>query len=230
MKTLKERFMGAFNTVDAELRRHTNALAILPRPSFPEVLSEYVRLFGRAEDASFLHSVNSLRNIFAHADGKSPVKDSFAEPAEAVVLHLEEIATRLVRDEKAGDGHRRTVKCMQISDTIGRVLGEVRLCGFSQFPVYGPTGFVGLLTENGLSRWLATAVSERGLSLQGVTVDELLKAQEAGMNVEFFPIGDYLDLARMRFRENRLLEALLLTPSGTAAERPVGIITRHDLA
>jgi hypothetical protein len=90
---------------------------------------------------------------------------------------------------------------------------------------------MGLLTENGITRWLAKHI-ERTLSLvdlDEVFVSELLREEEQRNNCAF--IGPDVPVAAVRsmYLEEEMLEAVLITENGQRSESPLGIITRWDM-
>jgi len=54
---------------------------------------------------------------------------------------------------------QRDVTRISHRDTLVHVLNLVRKNDFSQFPVYREGRFVGLITENGITRWMAQSRS-----------------------------------------------------------------------
>ena len=90
---------------------------------------------------------------------------------------------------------------------------------------------MGLLTENGITRWLAKHI-QRALSLvelDEVFVAELLREEEQRNNCAFIGPDVAVDAARSMFREEETLEAVLITENGQRSESPLGILTRWDM-
>ncbi len=245
---LKERFVAAYNVIDAMLRRRAGLEKIKPRPSFPDVLKFYIQEYGQRDEDSFLftaHKVrqalgsspedflrtmyflskaNELRNIVVHES------TDLAVPKLAMVERLEAIAEQMSRDEHVINLFRRKVHTLDHDTSLAEVLTLVRRHDFSQFPVYAGTRYLGLVTENGVTRWLARAAeSGAEVPLEGVTAKHLLGTQEAGGRVWFMEPKECVEKANLQFRTNRMLEVILITEGGKQTGKPVGIITRHDL-
>ena len=107
---------------------------------------------------------------------------------------------------------------------------------FSQFPIYDTqNSFVGLLTENGITRWLANKVVHGGEEAVNLTepVSNALKAQknlDQQSNNYLFVSQDMLVGQAIRiFSSKPSLEAMLITQTGAKTEKPQGIITRYDI-
>ena len=117
------------------------------------------------------------------------------------------------------------------TDTLVSVLDLVRKNDFSQFPVYRSDRFIGLITENGITRWMAHHVHsvDSIVDLNDVTVSVVVKEEETSSNVSFIERATAVDAALRLFADNPLLEAALITHAGRKTELPLGIITRWDV-
>ena len=90
---------------------------------------------------------------------------------------------------------------------------------------------MGLLTENGITRWLAKHI-ERTLSLVDLDeafVSELLREEEQRNNCPFIGPDVTVDSVRSMYLEQEMLEAVLITENSQRSESPLGIITRWDM-
>jgi predicted transcriptional regulator len=126
---------------------------------------------------------------------------------------------------------QRNVQVVSSEDTLARVLGVIAQQDYSQFPVYDGGGFRGLLTENGITRWLSQHVSTKLslVELDDVQVREILLNEESRRNYHFLPRNARVDDTRGLFAGHPLLEAVLITASGKDSERLLGIATRWDI-
>ena len=123
------------------------------------------------------------------------------------------------------------VETVALEHTLGRVLRLVHTRDYSQFPVYENDRFRGLLTENGITRWLARHVSN---SLSLVDLDEIpvakvLRDQEKFTTWTFMSRDQRVDDLLGRFATTPLLEAALITAHGKESEKLIGIATRWDV-
>ena len=102
---------------------------------------------------------------------------------------------------------------------------------FSQFPVYQEHCFAGLLTENGITRWLATHVVKKLslVELDDVSVEEVLENEEKRINYRFASRDMPVDDIKGLFSTMEMIEAVLITASGKESERLLGIATRWDI-
>jgi len=97
--------------------------------------------------------------------------------------------------------------------------------------VYDDKQFHGLLTENGVTRWLAHHVV-RTLSLvelDDIPVGKVLQNEEERKNHQFVSRDMRVDDVSALFAKQTLLEAVLITASGKQTEKLLGIATRWDI-
>lgn len=129
-----------------------------------------------------LDVIRELRNVLVH---KSNQKFEVAEPSAEILGIAKSIYDKL-------DNPMRISKFIQMkadskvvtfesTDTIGKVLRAVDQYRYSQFPVFGDDGFQGLLTESGITSWLAKHTQENsGIIFDAidVSVADIMKLDE----------------------------------------------------
>lgn len=241
---LAERFLNAFNRIDAHLRSEVSAGK---ERGFVSVLSEFERRHRGWRPGKDLRALNDLRNVLVHE--RYAPHAYLAVPTEQVVERIESIRDGLLSPRRVIPAFAGDIFSLRPTDSIEFTLTAVRDHDFSQFPVYdgdpGAGSFRGLLTENGLTRWLAQHVSQEAsiVDLEDHTVAEALAIEEAPSvapdgdratggawaNVGFVNRNLPVDDACARFADEPLLEALLVTHHGRATETPLGIVTRWDV-
>lgn len=126
------------------------------------------------------------------------------------------------------------VTIFQASDSIRDVLIAVRKHHYSQFPVYSNGGFRGLVTENGITRWLAHHAEDDLFSTADTRVEDVLECEENQNNVKFIARTNTIYEALDSFSEAMetgvgRIEAAIITHRGTADDKPLGIITTWDV-
>jgi predicted transcriptional regulator len=97
--------------------------------------------------------------------------------------------------------------------------------------VYRAEQFVGLITENGITRWIANHVHtvDSLVELRDVFVRAVVKEEETSKNVAFVARATPVDVVLRIFADSPILEAILITNVGRKTEAPLGIITRWDV-
>ncbi len=195
-------------------------------------------------EPKFLKKLGDLRNSIVHGT----VRDYHyvAVPTGETLRRLSETYRQLMGTDITINRFPTAVEVVPPDQTLANVLDRIREMNFSQFPVYEETSdgtvFRGLLTENGIVRWLAhniflgsSNVKFKEITVERVLLDktlvqELLKKQETKDNVMFVEDTLTVNEVRQHFSENNLLEAVLITRTGKPNEDLLAIATRWDVA
>lgn len=225
---LVERFEAVFNAVHQKLRELIGADDRVP------FLSSVTRYAGTrpywAESAEYLRQIAKLRNFIVHE--RTRPYGHLAVPVPNVVTRLQEIYAELTDPQRAIAVFQRSVVTVDNDTHLREVLHLIATHDFSQFPVYDKRVFRGLLTENGITRWLSHHAVEgkASVSLEGVVAGELLKDEETNNNVAFVKATTPVADVKLMFSRSELLEAALLTEEGSESGPLLGIATRWDIA
>ena len=221
-----ERFEAAYNSIDHFLRKrlHKEQSA-----SFTALVADYERTHKIGTDGDYLRMAANLRNVLVHQ--KTKPHQPVAVPTMPVVDTLERICRRLTKPPLVVPRFQRSVEGVTLSESLAKVLRRVSQRDYSQFPVYDGEKFRGLLTVNGITRWLAHHVSKKMslVELEEVPVKHVLQQEEMRPNCWFIARGNTVDEVKSLFAVKELLEAVLITESGKPAEKPMGIVTRWDV-
>lgn len=226
--TRAEEFLAAYNRIDDFLRQKTG-LTDRSKP-FGDVLREFIRknpAYGQVR--SQVERLANLRNVLVH-EGRQ-ARQFFGYPSELALLDLWKIEEGLITPETVLSVASREVETLSPHTPLMEMLVRMREESYSQFPVYSDDGrFAGLATTNGVSRWFAHVLSEEQslIDINDHIVDEILGTEEQDENCEFVAITHPALEALHMFRENPLLEAVVVTEDGSRLNRPVGILTRWD--
>ena len=224
---LIQRFEAAFNSIDRELRNRTGQNDDKP---FFGVTRDYELMAKGWSHGNTLRRIAKLRNAIVH-DKVEPYNYP-AIPTESVIEKLEAIKRSLTSPKTAYSEFRRSeVVKVYTHQTLEEVLKEIYQRDFSQFPVYDGSRFVGLLTENGITRWLADYAQNRDsiLLLTDTAVQDVLEKEERRSNFVFVARSVTLDEVTYAFGTKPNLEAVLVTENGKEHEKLLGIATRWDL-
>lgn len=225
--SLFDRFISAFNEIDAWIRKSTRLGREI---GFSAVLQEFERKSPLGADGDFLRSSSDLRNVLVHRR-TLPILE-MATPTDQVVAQLELIRDRMFNPPKVYPRFKKPVTVVAPDDSLEEVMRVISRLEFSQFPVLDDGKFIGLLTENGITRWLAQKIvsSMSLVDFADAKVSELVVNEERRENFIFVPRGMAITEVRGKFRGNGLLEAALITEKGRSGEKLLGLINRWDLA
>jgi predicted transcriptional regulator len=223
---LIEHFVADFNAVEHFLRK---ALATEKYVQFSLLVSEYSRKHEGWRDADLLRTIAAVRNAIIH--GKTEAFRYVAVPTPSLAQKLKGCRDRLINPPNVIATFQRKVETVGIKDPLTQVLKIIRQRNYSQFPVYEGERFRGLLTENGITRWLAHHVDTKisTVELDDVSVKAVLQNEET-LKTYHFVAGDIrVDDVSALFAAHGELEAVLITTQGKESEPLLGIATRWDI-
>ena len=225
-RDLIERFEASYNAIDRLLRK---TLARDRNATFVSLVAEFERDRWGWVDGEFLRMAADLRNAIVHQ--KTEPHQHVAVPTVPVVERIELVLQRLANPVRVMPKFAKPVARVSVGDSLAQVLRTIATQNFSQFPVYDGDRFKGLLTENGITRWMATHVASKFslIELEDVKIREVLRQEESRPNWRFVHRGMTIDEVRTFFASSELLEAVFVTESGKPTERPLGIVTRWDI-
>ena len=223
---LIERFLVAYNAVDHFLHEQLRSDQNTP---FGKMVREYGTRYPRWCEQEFLCMIGDLRNAVVHQRERS--YEYLSVPIPSIVETLERIRDQFISPERVYPKFGKVVTSFQAENVLSEVLKGISEKEFSQFPIYRQGRYLGLLTENGITRWLANHSTKvmTLVELDEVMVKDLLRQEEQRLNYQFIPRETTLLDAENFFVRNTLLEALLITEKGKSNEKLIGIITRWDV-
>ncbi len=224
---LIQQFEADYNAIDHFLRKALNVDKIV---SFTHLVNEYSRRHGGWRDADLLRRLAEVRNAIVHE--KLEPYSYLAVPTLSTVKEIQACRERLTKPALVIPTFQRKVEVLSIQDSLGQALRIIAKRDYSQFPVYEDRRFKGLLTENGITRWIANHVVDKDLSLidvDEVPVKEVLSQENEERNFRFVPRDMRVDDIRGLFSTQPVLEAVLVTASSKDSEALLGIATRWNI-
>lgn len=229
-KERADAFEYAFNSIDAYLRERTG---IRDRnKGFGDVVAAFERQNPAMRTRlNRLRDFARLRNAMVHE--RTSTARYIAFPFEGALEDLLRLEQQILAPLRADQEFMGPVEWLRPKDTVLALLDRVREHNFTQFPVYiREWEFVGLVTGNGLSHWLAARPGPDSslIDLSDHTVEEILQSEESRSNCQFMSRTEPVVSVVQAFRDNQLLEAVIFTHSGDSHQAPLGIATHWDIA
>jgi len=190
-------------------------------------------------DAEALRTFAALRNFLVHE--KTAPFAYPAVPSAAAVEEIEAIRARLTDPPRAGEVFGRAVLTLSVHDTLFQALAVMRERGVPVFPVFEDDRFRGLLTETGITRWLAAHAEGEPINLR-IPVGDVLPRERKRITVRWAAQETPTAELAYWFRDNTFLEAVLLIEGANPAQNAQGtqfstppshlrgIVTRGDVA
>ncbi|MFC1502476.1 CBS domain-containing protein, partial [bacterium] len=203
-----ERFVKAFNGIEQYFKSIIGKGA---HSKFGKLLSQYCELDCRFRYRGELTNLSHLRNILVHSPTK--INTNIAIPTNDSLKLLEKICEGLTNPKKVISQFKTDVVTVSLDDNLIRVFQIIKDYDYSQLPVYDRIKFCGLLTENGITRWMAhqevnKMENEKWIN---VLIEEVIREEETSDNVKFIDTNTILPLVITEFSNNPLLEAMLIT-------------------
>lgn len=224
-----EDFLTAFNEIERELKRRTG---VEDHEGFRTAAHRFVERNGWwRQDFEAMLSFADLRNVIVHDRFRRFAYLSI--PTAEVVAEIRAVRDRLLEPRTAYHVFQREVETAQASDSLASLLARVQARQFTHFPVYEGRTFLGLVTGNGITHWLARELDRADLSLldfEEREVRELFELEETRPNCRFMSRSAPVDEVAFAFAENPQLEAVLVTQDGRSDQKLLGIATQWDIA
>jgi CBS domain-containing protein len=218
-----ERFIAAYNQIDDFLQRQLES---------PQTFRSAVDYFSRRHpwwsDAETLRVFAALRNFLVHE--KTRPFDYPAVPGEGATREIEAIRDRLTSPASIGEQFGREVLTLAPQSAIKVALELVAKRGVSRFPIYDAQKFVGLLTENGIARYVAQRVTGGGVFDPQIPIQAVLPRETKRRNFHFADPNTPIAQAAFWFHDDTFLEAVLISEGGNEKAPLRGILTRGDVA
>ncbi len=223
---LIQHFEADYNSIDLFLRKVLDSSRQVP---FAHLVSEYSRKHPGWRNADLLRTIAEVRNAIVH--GKTEPYGYVAVPTPAIVRKLRACKDQLINPASVYPTFRRKVETILLQDALSRVLKIIAQRDYSQFPVYDAERFQGLLTENGITRWLALHVTNQLslVELDDIPVKQVLHNEEKRKTFHFVSRDTHVDDVRGLFSSHEILEAAFITASGKESESLLGMATRWDM-
>jgi predicted transcriptional regulator len=220
-------FLSTFNDIEAYLRQ---ALKENEQTEFKRLIDQYIdRHKAWRSDRQKLRNLADLRNVLVHQTTEP--NQYPAVPSERTIKQVKQFHDRLINPLKVIPTFQREVETLTPERSLAWVFQRINACDYSQFPVYGGDRFIGLLTENGITRWLArhTVIQFTIVDCEEIFIKDLLSEEEARSNCSFIARDTSVDEVIEQFSDNLSLEAALITQNGKESQRLLGIATRWDI-
>lgn len=222
-------FLSAYNRIDQHLNRWKETEDYIPFASLVNYFSKRNAVVKRFQND--LLEFAELRNAIVH--NRVMPNYIIAEPHEKTVEHILNIEAELTRPKLVIPAFSRYVQTFHLDDTLASLLAIVKEKEFSQFPVYGNSGFKGLLTPRGITQWLSSHINEEHLNLNGTTIGEVLAVEVRKDHYKFInritTVHQAVDMMKGNPSSSFRPEAILITENGTPDEKLLGIITPHHI-
>ncbi|RYL94416.1 hypothetical protein [Sporolactobacillus sp. THM19-2] len=227
-----DEFLSAFNRIEKQCNNILKTTSYIPFSHLIDEAAKQNKVVKYYEKP--LKAFADLRNAIVHNE----IEPGYvlAEPHDSVVKNIVEIAKKLKSPEIIGNVIHQKISSFSTENELDDVLTEIEHNNFTQFPIFSHNGFEGLLTENGITYWLAANMKEDIISLSETKVKDILSCEESKENYRFInrktPIYE-IEGYFQKFINNGQNNGCLLITNDTKrvkeAKDILGIVTPWDL-
>ncbi|GAA5417329.1 hypothetical protein Pryu01_02392 [Paraliobacillus ryukyuensis] len=227
--TNADRFVIAFNKIEKFFDKQIEDKKYIPFYRSVQRLSHTHPVVKRYKDDLLEYS--ELRNAIIHE--RTEADYAIAEPHNEVVFQIEKIADELTAPKLVIPTFKKQLKIVQGKDLLKDVLHIIKQTDYSQFPVYQKKQFIGLLTDKGITHWLAKNTNDNNKGLFQTTILEMIKNDKRSRNYlfihKYMTIYEAEEIFLTKLKEQKRLDALLITENGKQTETILGMVTTNDL-
>lgn len=224
---LIERFLAAYTAIEGTLKHR---LGVEPTTTISQMIKQYGKdnPNWHERDGRQLRVYSTLRDALVHNE-RQPY-EYLSVPLPSVVDRIETINNNLTNPKKVVPEFQKEVVNLGTSMLLSTALRYIHEHEFSQFPVYEDDRFSGLLTESGITRWLAGRVAgSSNVEFKDELVSNVLSNEESTKNYRFASRNTQILTIVDWFGRNMQLEAILITENGLKEESLLGIASRWDI-
>lgn len=179
-----------------------------------------------------------MRNLLTHQT--TTAIPEIAEPSPYLIQTLKRIITQYkspmtiiqyLKSQQEGP-----LITFRVEDSLLEVLAMIKEKHYSQFPVFNKREYVGLISENGITNWLATMANDEQLimaDLSTVTVEAVLAlVEKSDRVVKIYKENNLFQLIES-FEKSQSKVILVCEKQNLEMDSPddiVGILTNSDLS
>lgn len=184
-------FLDTFNSIEEHLKKLLN---LAYNTSFSSMLN---RLSKKDEIIKYyqaeLNTMRELRNFIVHSDIDQPL----VIVSDETLIRIKIIEEALLRPKKIREVFEEKVVALKENDSLKSALKLIKEKRFSQFPVFNEDGFNGLITENGITRWLANNINANTISIKDTCIcDVMIDDEEIDSYMYLYAYDTLYDVIR----------------------------------
>ncbi|WP_096273563.1 CBS domain-containing protein [Paucisalibacillus globulus] len=220
-----ERFITAFNRIDKAMDTELNNSRGIGFSKSVRILTKYNAVVRRYKDE--LLEFAELRNAIVHNRIDTGVV--IAEPHDSIVEQIEQIEREITSPQLVIPSFEKKVQRFDLKDSLSNLLDAIHEKGYSKFPVYNGNEFAGLITESGITKWLA---KHKDTTIRETTIEEIMPYQKDNNHQiisKDTSIYQAVEIFKEKIGEGNRIDALLITGNGEKDDQLLGIITAWDI-
>lgn len=217
---MNEEFLSLFGNIESYIRfsqndrLEQNFSTLIRNSNNPLVVRYQTELLELAKIRNILSHNNNIEHVL--------VKKEYLDLAIRV-------STSFNKSRSAEDIMIREIKTFQIDDSLSRPLELIKELKINQFPILEDGRFKSLLTDNGITNWIANNIKMDIISIQETSIEDVITLEESIETCCFVSRDASISIVYNLFSTKMNLKALLVTENGLPNQKILGIITMWDL-
>jgi predicted transcriptional regulator len=223
-------FMDHFNAIESWLRRLTKSGRNSPLSQVVRIASAENSVVKRYNDE--IKRFSDLRNVIVHEERDRTLR-AVAEPNDRTVKEIKQLREALTSPPSVLPKFQVRVRTRSIDDPIGMAANDMKENDFSQIPIIQGGSVTALLTSGTIARWLSHEFRNEIISLLETTISDVLSHTEDPEHYCILPrtssLLEVLDKFEDFSSRGKILDAVIITQSGSPKQQPLGIITLADI-
>ena len=216
------RFLNAYASIERSLNQMLCKNDYVPFKRLVHLAAKNNRIVAKNEET--LKEYSDLRNAIVH---QRPRNEEFiAEPLDSVVENIERIADLLNEDECVLNYATTPVRCADETTTVEEGYHLLHGIGGDKLPVYRNDAFVGIVTMDQIAGWLVDDNPDT-VPIINLVRDDGTQTLFMGKNESIMDAVLFFDRT---VKDTGDAPVILITESGDDADKPIGILSTHDLS
>lgn len=180
-----------------------------------------------------LQFYREFRNLLTHKTISG--EEAIAIPSSLLIKEIETITEKIKHPKNVEDLFLSEVVTFNQNDKLSSVLKIVKEKSYSQFPVFNNNELVGIISEKGITNFLAHSISDDVITIKDITIKDIISVHEEKNLYEVITadrsIFDIESIFNQRIKEGKTAYVLLISKNShiKSSDDIVGIITPWDL-
>ncbi|WP_208560374.1 CBS domain-containing protein [Marinilactibacillus kalidii] len=174
-----------------------------------------------------------FRNLLVHSTINE--HESIANPSPSLIEEMRVVMKKIQYPKTVSDLFLEKVITFKKEDPFSKVLKAIEENQYSQFPVFQGEKMVGIISENGITNFLARSIQDDLITISQTTVADILENDEEKHAYEIIPkdmsIFEIESIYSKKIKEGIVAYFLLIT-NQEQVKHPddlIGIITPWDM-
>ncbi len=217
-----ERFLKAYATIEHNLNRMVCKNDYTPFKKMVQMASRHNAVIAKNEE--ILKEYSDLRNAIVHQIART--EEVIAEPVDSVTEDIERIASLLNGDENVAAYATTPVMIADETTTVKEAWALLRQVNGDKLPVYERDRFLGIVTMSEIAGWMIEGKSADDVVRKLIVSDEphtkFMCRRASIMDAVLF-FDEYM-------QGSKVSPVILVTENGDVTEKPIGILSSHDLS